>query len=137
LNSRESWTIPKPELFSDQSISKTRVGVDVQIPFREYRLIGEAAVGQNEGKIAGGGMAQIEYIVPELTAITVKMQGRYWTDQSLLNESRQLVLTPAVEYIINSRSTVRLAYSHEFSALHGNEDRAFVLQFYYYGLEVG
>ncbi len=137
LSSRESWTIPKPELSSDQSIAKTRIGVDVQVPFRECRLLGEAAVGQNDGKIAGGAVAQIEYILPKLNSITLKMQGRYWSDQSLLGESRQLALTPAVEYILNSRSTIRLAYFHEFSALHGNEDRAFVLQFYYYGLGVG
>lgn len=137
LNSRESWTIPQPELLSGKSITKTRIGIDAQVPFRAFRLFGEAAFGQNEGKMAAGGMAQIEYTLPNLDSITIKMQGQYWMDQSLLNENRQLILTPVVEYVISSRSTVRLGYFHDFSALDGNEDRMIVLNFYYYGLGVG
>ncbi|MHC4552322.1 MAG: hypothetical protein ACYSUT_06100 [Planctomycetota bacterium] len=132
LQSKESWTIPKPELVSNKSIRRDRVGVDMQTPLGPFRLLGEFAIGEDEDTTVGGGLAQLEYDLPDYENTTVKFQTKAWYDE--WNESDQLKLTlaPVLEHRLSSAWTIRAGYFHDLENPVENE-RVFLMQLYYFG----
>lgn len=133
LQSKQSWTIPAAELAGDCAVEKKRIGIDYQGTLGILDFKTEAAVGDNDGTAVGGIMAELGFTVPEEQNIKVKIQGMYWSDDRDRNDKRDLTLAPVIEYILNPESTVRLGYFHDIYSRNGN-DRAVMLQFYYYGL---
>ena len=133
LESEQSWTIPTPDLVSDDSIRKKRIGVDFQFPLGLFDFKAEAAAGDNDGTAVAGAMAEIGYTVPEDQNLRLKMQTLYWSDDWETKDDRDLTLSPVIEYKISSSTTVRLGYFHDIYS-GSDEDRLVILQFYHFGL---
>ncbi|MBN2377493.1 MAG: hypothetical protein JXD22_13915 [Sedimentisphaerales bacterium] len=133
LQSSQSWTIPAPELVSDKSIRKKRIGLDVQCPLGIFDFKAEAAVGDNEGETVAGGLAELGYTVPEQQNLKIKMQTMYWSNDWEEKDARDLTLSPVIEYKVSSTTTVRLGYFHDIYS-SSDENKMVVLQLYYYGL---
>jgi len=133
LASSQSWTIPAPDLVSDKSIRKKRIGIDFQRPLGIFDFKAEVAAGTDDDRTVAGGMAEIDYTVPQLQKLKLKMQTVYFSGDWEKKNARDLILSPVLEYKINSAMTVRLGYFHDFYSAH-DEDKVILLQFYYYGL---
>ncbi len=57
LASGQSWTIPAPELISEETVRKRRIGIDFQGPLWLFDFKAEIAAGDNDGTTVAGGMA--------------------------------------------------------------------------------
>ena len=133
LESSQSWTIPAADLVSNKSIRKKRIGIDLQCPLGLFDFKAEAAAGDDDGRTVAGGMVEFGYTVPEQQNLKLKMQTLYWSNDFEEKKSRDLTLSPVIEYKISSTKTVRLGYFHDiYSSI--DEDKMIVLQFYYFGL---
>jgi hypothetical protein len=132
LQSSQSWTIPSPNLISDKSIRKRRIGIDFLCPLGLLDFKAEAAVGDNDGKTVAGGMAELAYVIPQQQKFKIKLQTIYWSNDWDKKNARDLTLSPVIEYKISSTATVRCGYFHDIYS-SSNEDKMIVLQLYYYG----
>jgi len=132
LESRQSWTIPAPELVSGKSVRKKRIGIDLQCPFGPFDFKGEIAGGDNDGTTVGGALAELGYTVPDLQSLRIKMQGYYWSNHWGGRDSGHLTLSPVLEYKMTSSLTLRLGYFHDIQASDGDEDKQILLQLYHY-----
>ncbi|MCK4886746.1 MAG: hypothetical protein KAS96_05110 [Planctomycetes bacterium] len=133
LLSKESWTIPTPELISDKAVSKKRIGIDIQFPLAVFDFKAELAAGDNDGRTVAGGMAELIYTVPENQNLKLKLQAMYWSNYWEQKRSRDLTVAPVVEYKLSSATTVRLGYFHDLYS-NTDEDNMIIMQFYYFGL---
>ena len=133
LESRQSWTIPAPELVSGNTIRKKRIGIDFQCPLGLFNFKTEVAAGDNDGETVAGGLAEFGYTVPEQQKLKIKLQTMYWSNDWEEKNARDLTLSPIIEYKINSTTTVRLGYFHDIYS-SSDEDKMILLQFYYFGL---
>jgi len=129
----ESWTIPVPELLSDKSIRKRRIGFDVQFPVGLFDFKGEVAAGDNDGTTVGGALAELGYTVPELQRLRLKVQGSYWSNDWDKEDARDLTIAPVLEYEVSPSLSARLGYFHDIDSAGGGKDRLVLLQLYYYG----
>ncbi len=132
LQSRQSWTIPVADLVSDKSIQRNRMGVDMQRPLGPFRLLSEFAIGDDEGTTVGGGMAQLEYDLPEQENTTLKFQTLAWYDEWNNSDTLKLTLSPVLEHRLSSTWTFRAGYFHDLYHPDDNE-QAFLIQLYYFG----
>ena len=133
LQSNQSWTIPAPELVTNESIRKKRIGVDLQCPLGLFDFKAEVAAGDDDGRTVSGGLAEFGYTVPEQQNLKLKMQTSYWSNDWEEKNARDLTLSPVIEYKINSSATIRLGYFHDVYS-SSDEDKLILLQFYYFGL---
>ncbi|MBN2455772.1 MAG: hypothetical protein JXB29_04410 [Sedimentisphaerales bacterium] len=133
LQSSQSWTIPAPDLVSNKSIRKKRIGVDFQCPLGLFDFKAEIATGDNDGKTVAGGLAEVGYTVPEQQNLRLKMQTMYWSNEWEEKNACDLIVAPVIEYKLSSVTTVRLGYFHDIYS-SSDEDKMVVLQFYYFGL---
>jgi len=133
LESSQSWTIPAPDLVSDNSTRKKRIGLDLQCPLWLLDFKAEVAAGDNDGTTVAGGLAELGYTVPEQQSLKIKMQTIYWSNDWEEKNARDLTLSPVIEYKISSTTTLRLGYFHDIYS-SSDEDSMIVLQLYYFGL---
>jgi hypothetical protein len=133
LQSSQSWTIPAPELVTDKSVRKKRIGIDLQWPLGLFDFKAEVAAGDNDGRTVAGGLAELGYTVPALQNLRIKMQTLYWSNDWEEKNARDLTFSPVIEYKINSSATIRLGYFHDVYS-SSDEDKLILLQFYYFGL---
>ena len=131
LKSRQSWTIPVAELVSDESIRRNRIGADVQCPLGPFRFLGEFAIGQDDSTQVGGGMAQLEYDLPNQENTTLKFQSKAWTDEWNERDQLDLTLATVLEHRLSSKWTLRTGYFHDLESPDQNE-RAVLVQLYYF-----
>jgi hypothetical protein len=131
LASRQSWTIPAADLVSNKSIKKRRIGIDLQCPLGLFDFKAEAAMGDDDGRTAKGGLVEFGYTVPEQQDLKLKLQTMYWSNDR--KDARDLTLAPVIEYKLSSTTTVRLGYFHNIYSSN-DENRMIILQFYYFGL---
>jgi hypothetical protein len=132
LKSLQSWTIPVAKLASNESTRKNRAGIDVQCPLGPLRFLGEFAMGDDEGTTVGGGMAQLEYDLPDHENITVKFQTLAWSDEFDDSDQLDLTLAPVLEHRINTDWTFRAGYFHDLYNRDRN-DQMVLFQLYYFG----
>jgi hypothetical protein len=132
LESSQSWTIPAPDLVSDKSTRKRRIGVDFQCPLWLFDFKAEAAAGDNDGTTVAGGLAEFGYTVPQQQNLKIKMQTLYWSGHWEEKNARDLTISPVIEYKISSTTTVRLGYFYDIYS-SSDEDKMIILQFYYFG----
>jgi len=133
LASSESWTIPAPELISEETVKKTRIGIDLQCPLWFFDFKAEIAAGENEGTTVAGGMAEFAYTVPKYQNLRLKMQTLYWSNDWEEKHARDLTLSPVIEIGITPEMTIRLGYFHDIDSIDP-EDKKIVFQFYYFAL---
>ena len=133
LQSRQMRTIPVPDLVTGETVSKRRIGFDVQRPVGPFGFKGEIAAGDDDGTTVAGALVEFDYVVPDLQSLKVKLQGTYWSNDWDKRQARDLTVAPVLEYEVNSNLTARLGYFHDFEASNGNEDRVIVFQLYYFG----
>ncbi|MBN1392240.1 MAG: hypothetical protein JW947_05490 [Sedimentisphaerales bacterium] len=133
LESSQPWTIPSPDLATNKSIRKRRIGLDLQRPLGIFDFKAEVAAGDDDGKTVAGGLTEFGYTVPQQQNLIVKMQISYWSNEWDKKNARDLILSPVVEYKVNSASTISLGYFHDVYS-SSDKDRMVVLQFYYFGL---
>lgn len=132
LKSRLSWTIPAADLVSEESVLRNRIGADIQCPLGPFRFLGELAVGTDDGTTVGGGMAQLEYDLPDPYNTTFKFQTLAWTNVSNQTDELNLMLAPVLEYRMSSNWTFRAGYFHDLFNPNENQ-QMFLLQLYYFG----
>lgn len=132
LQTVQHWTIPVADLVSDESVGRSRVGLDMQRPLGPMRFMGEVAAGDDDGTTVGGGMAQLEYDLPGQENTTLKFQTLGWYDKWASSDQLTLTLSPVLERRLSSEWTVRAGYFHDLQNPHENE-RVFMIQLYYYG----
>jgi len=133
LQSSQPWTIPSPDLVTNKSTRKKRIGLDLQRQLGIFDFKGEIAAGDNDGTTVAGGLVEFGYTVPQQQDLKVKMQMSYWSNEWDKKDARDLTLSPVIEYKINTSSTISLGYFHDVYS-SGDKDRMIVLQFYYFGL---
>ncbi len=133
LASSQSWTIPVPELVSEKTVRKRRIGIDFQYPLWLFDFKAEIAAGDNDGITVAGGLSEFGYTFPKLQNLRLKMQALYWSNDWEKKEARGLTLSQIIEYNINSEMTLRTGYFHDIY-LSDDKDKVIVLQFYYFGL---
>lgn len=132
LQSKQSRTIPVPELVTGKSVRKKRIGFDVQRPVGPFGFKGEIAAGQDDGTTVAGALAELDYTVPDLQSLKIKLQGTCWSTDWDRKKARDVNLAPVIEYNVTPSLTMRLGYFHDFEVSSGNEDRVFLLQLYYF-----
>lgn len=133
LASRQFRTIPVPDLVTGETVSKRRIGFDVQRPVGPFGFKGEVAVGDDDGKTVAGSLVEFDYTVPDLQSLKVKLQGAYWSNDWDERQDCDVTVAPVLEYEVSSSLTARLGYFHDFEASNGNEDRVIIFQLYYFG----
>jgi len=133
LTAGQSWTIPFPELVSEKTTRKKRIGMDFQFPLGLFDCKAEIAAGSNDDTTVAGAMAQVGYTIPQMQDLRLKMQTIYWSNDWEEKNARDLTISPVVEYKINSETTMRLGYFHDIYS-SSDEDKMVVLQLYYFGL---
>ena len=133
LQSRQFRTIPVPDLVTGETVSKRRIGFDMQRPVGPFGFKGEIAAGTDDGKTVAGALVEFDYVVPDMQSLRVKLQGTYWSNDWDKKNARDLTVAPVLEYEVTSNLTARLGYFHDFQASNGNEDRVILLQLYYFG----
>jgi hypothetical protein len=133
LESSQPWTIPSPDLVTDKSTRKKRIGLDLQRQLGIFDFKAEVAAGDNDGKTVAGCLTEFGYTVPQQQNLKVKVQMSYWSNDWDKRNSRDLTLSPVIECKINTLSTISLGYFHDIYS-SSDEDRMILLQFYYFGL---
>ena len=133
LESVQVRTIPVPDLVTGETVSKRRIGLDVQRPVGPFGFKGEISAGDDDGTTVAGALVEFDYTVPDMQSLKMKLQGTYWSNDWDKEEARDLSLAPVIEYEVTSSLRARLGYFHDFKASNGNEDRVILLQLYYYG----
>jgi len=132
LRSKQSWTIPAAELVSDESVRRNRFGVDLRCPLGPFRFLGEFAVGEDDGTTVGGGMAQLEYDLPEHPNTTFKFQTLGWSHEWDDSDQLDLTLAPVLEHRLNADWTFRAGYFYDLYNRDRN-DQMVLFQLYYFG----
>lgn len=132
LRAKQSWTIPVAELASDESVRRNRAGIDIQCPLGPFRFLGEFAAGDDDGETVGGGMAQLEYDLPDDDDTTVKFQVLGWSKEFDDKDQLNLTLAPVLEHRLNAAWTFRAGYFHDLYNRDRN-DRMVLFQLYYFG----
>jgi hypothetical protein len=133
LESSQPWTIPSPDLVTDKSTRKKRIGLDLQRQLGIFDFKAEVAAGDNEGKTVAGGLTEFGYTIPQQQNLKVKVQASYRSNDWDKKNARDFTLSPVIEYKVSTSSTISLGYFHDVYSSSG-EDRMVVLQFYYFGL---
>ena len=133
LQSRQFRTIPVPDLVTGETVTKRRIGFDVQRPVGPFGFKGEIAAGDDDGTTVAGALVEFDYTVPDMQRLKVKLQGTYWSNDWDKRRARDLTVAPVLEYEVTSSLTARLGYFHDFEASNGNEDRVIICQLYYFG----
>jgi len=133
LQPTQSQTIPAPDYMSNKSVKKRRIGIDYQTPLGLLDFKTEVAAGDDDGKTVAGGLVEFGYVVPKIQDLKLKMQTLYWSDDWGKKSAQNLTLSPVIEYKLNSKTTLRLGYFHDFHST-SSLDRLIVLQLYYFGM---
>ena len=91
------------DYLSDETVSRKRLGLDLQYEYESFLLKGELACGQDEDRDVLGE-----------------------------SKSDDTILTLGTSYKLNEAITFRFAWSHDFNLMWGREDDVFTMQVYYY-----
>ena len=133
LESSRMRTVPRPEI-ADQAVSKRRVGADIQYLRGPFLLKGETTLGRNEGDDVVGALVQADYTVPSYQALTLKAQGRFWTDDlggCACAVTAEVAL--AVSYDVTASWALRAGVFHDLEEPATGEDTQVFFQAYYLG----
>jgi len=132
LESGEMRTIPKPE-FADQAVSKQRIGADAQYLVGPFQLMAEISLGRNETNDVVGALLEIDYTVPSFQAVTLKAQGRFWTDDPDDSERNLSEVGAGASWRLGQSWTVRAGIFHDLEKPGTAEDTRAFVQVYYFG----
>lgn len=133
LETEDMKTIPQDKLLSDQAILKKRVGLDSQYLFGPYLFKGEIAYGENDSKKVLGYLGEVDYTIPKYQNWEVELQFQSWINKLGENSSADSTLSLGTTYKLNQQTTLRAAYSHDFSMMGQKEEDKILLQFYFFG----
>lgn len=125
-------TWPRGELISERSVLKKRIGFDSQYLFGAYLFKGEIAYGRDDRKAVLGYLGEIDYTLPQYQNITLELQFQSWihdVDKSSMDDS---TATIAAAYTLNSRTTLRAAFSRDVHMMDEKEETKFVVQVYFF-----
>jgi len=133
LMSKQVRTIPVPNLVSEETVRRERIGFDVQYRYGSFDIKGEVALGENNGRLAGGGLAEIDMTIPDYQKVQFKLQGIYWEDEWREHDKRDVTLASVVSYQMLPSVAIRVGYFHDIYAVSGGEDKQVLLQLYFFG----
>ena len=111
-----------------------RIGLDGQYLFGSWLFKGEVAYGEDDSKSVIGGLAEIDYTLPDYQNVQLEFQCLSWLGDLDDSDSNDTTLTVGASYKFNQDITLRTAYSHDFNLAGGKEDDKVFIQVYYYGL---
>ena len=132
LQSKQARTIPQPT-FMKHAVLKKRIGLDGQYLYGPLDFKMEGVFGQTDGDPSAGFMFQTGYTVPKFQEFSFKLQTRFWNNDLDESDRRNFDTSFCTQYILNSTTTIRLAYFHDFDNSSTQKDRRVILQVYLYG----
>lgn len=127
-------TFPKNDLVFDNAISKKRVGLDSQYLFGPYLFKAEAAFGKDDVQEVLGALFEVDYTIPKHQNLQLEAQFSSWLNNLDQSGSDDSTLSLGISYRASSNITLRTNYVHDFNLVSGEEDKQFLIQFYYFGL---
>jgi len=132
LKSGKAATFPRPE-YEEEAVHKKRVGLDLRQDLGRCGIMGEIAFGQDDKEEVVGCMTEIDYTVPSLQALVLKMQWQLWANNIGRADAIDNTINLGASYSLTRDITLRLAYFHDLQRFNGDEDRMVLLQLYFYG----
>lgn len=134
LMSEDDRTIPLPDLMSDETILKKRLGLDAQYLTGPYTFKSEVAYGEDDDKEVAGLLLETDYVVPSMQNLQFELQGKSWSGDIHDDKALDFTLGCGLTYKFNPSFTTRLGYFHDVYSAESEKDRRVVLQFYFYWL---
>jgi hypothetical protein len=126
-------TFPRDELLSQDAMLKKRIGIDGQYSFGPYVMKAEVAGGKDDDKEVLGYLYEIDYTLPRIPNCELELQFQSWRHDLEMSHSDDSTVILGVSYKLNPNMTLRAAFMHDINMMEGDEDEAFLLQFYFYG----
>lgn len=133
LTSDKMKTFPKPN-YLNETVLKKRLGVDVQYDFASFEFKSELAFGENDNNGILGLLLESNYIIPQIQQLKFTLQGQIWDNDLDESNTSDITLGVGASYQLNDDITLRIAYFHDIEAYSKEEDRAVLMQFYYFAL---
>jgi len=126
-------TYPRNELISNKATKKKRVGFDAQYLFGALLTKAEVAFGKDERKDVLGYLLEFDYTIPRLQNCELELQYQSWNADRHTGGMDDSTLTLGATYKLTARTALRAAFAQDLNLGDGNEDKIFLVQFYYYG----
>ncbi|MDY6972164.1 MAG: porin [Thermodesulfobacteriota bacterium] len=120
------------DYLSEETVSRKRVGLDIQYEYKSYLLKGELAWGQDEDRDVLGTFLELDYTPPSHQSLRLESQLKHFINDLGESKSDDTILSLGTSYKLNEDITLRFAWSHDFNLMWGREDDVFTLQAYYY-----
>ena len=132
LKSTSTSTFPRGK-YADEAILKKRAGFDLQYFFGPYVFKGEYALGWDDSNSVTGAMAEVDYRVPFLQALELKLQGQLWAHDLTDADTVDSTIIVGASYELWQNLALRCAYFHDLHAYRKRKDRQVYLQLYFFG----
>jgi len=132
LKAEKMRTIPYPG-YLPGGVLKKRLGLDGKLNYGSWSLMGEGALGSEDGRAAAGFMARGEYVLPEAQAWSLAAQADYWDIDLGGSRPQDVTVTAQVSYEMSPVCTIRAAYFHDLESRSGAGDQGVIFQCYLYG----
>lgn len=133
LRSKQVYTIPYPDLVSEETVHRKRLGLDLRYRYGPFDFKAEGAFGENNGQTVGGAMGEVVYTLPQLQKLMIKGQTSYWAHSFKGSAKDDLVIKSVVEYKLSSWCTIRAGYQHDLFAASRKKDTIGIVQLYFFG----
>jgi len=124
--------IPRPRA-SGEMVQKQRIGADARWLLGPFLFMWEGSFGKNDSDDVLGTLIEADYTVPAVQSLTLKGQGRYWSDDPGNPDRVSLSVGLGLSYRANDAVTLRSAVFHDVEKSADGEDTRIFIQFYYFG----
>lgn len=132
LESESARTFPRPNIAAE-AVSKRRIGADGVYLAGPFLFMGEVTAGRDGTNDVAGALLEINYTLPAFQAVTLKGQGRFWSDDPGESERNSSSVAIGVSYRLSPRWTLRACAFRDLARPGRVEDTRAFLQVYYYG----
>jgi hypothetical protein len=126
-------TIPRNDLVSNTATLKKRIGLDGQYLFGPLLTKAEIDFGTNARTDVRGYFLEMDYTVPKLQNLELEIQYKNWQNNMHDSSMDDSAVTLGLSYKLNSKVTIRSSFAAGLNRMGQDEDRVFLLQFYFYG----
>ncbi|MCX5711077.1 MAG: inverse autotransporter beta domain-containing protein [Candidatus Omnitrophica bacterium] len=126
-------TIPRNELISNTATRKKRIGLDGQYLFGPLLTKAEIDFGKNSRTDVRGYFIEMDYTIPKLQNLELELQYKNWQNNMHDRSMDDSAVTLGLSYKLNSKVTLRGSFADDLNRMGKDEDRVFLLQFYFYG----
>jgi hypothetical protein len=126
-------TIPRNDLVSNIATRKKRLGLDGQYNLGPLLAKAEIDFGKNNHTDVRGYFLEFDYTVPSLQNLEAELQYKSWQNNMHDRGMDDTTVTLGLSYKLNSKVTIRGSFAQDLNRMVKDEDRVFLLQFYFFG----